>query len=80
MMENNFSIAPCRDAKMRVPLAHETRHAVDTATAAYYLNRSPQTLRIWACRESGPLRPVRVHGRLAWPTADIARVMGGRHE
>ena len=26
------------------PLAHETRPAVDTAAAAYYLSRRPQTL------------------------------------
>lgn len=59
-----------------VPLDRETRPAVDTATAAYYLSRQPQTLRAWACLENGPLRPVRVHGRLAWPTAEIRRLLG----
>ena len=54
----------------------ETRTAVDTATAAYWLNRQPQTLRAWACLERGPLRPVRVHGRLAWPVAELRRVLG----
>ena len=49
---------------------------VDTAAAAYFLNRRPQTLRIWACQENGPLRPVRVNGRLAWPVAEIRRVLG----
>jgi hypothetical protein len=49
---------------------------VDTATAAYYLNRRPQTMRGWACLENGPLRPVRIHGRLAWPVAEIRRVLG----
>jgi len=53
-----------------------TRPAVDTATAAHYLNRRPQTLRGWACLENGPLRPVRVHGRLAWPVAELRRVLG----
>lgn len=57
-------------------LASENRPAVDTAAAAYYLNRKPQTLRGWACLENGPLRPVRVHGRLAWPVADIRRALG----
>ena len=57
-------------------LARETRAAVDTATAAYHLNRQPQTLRAWACLENGPLRPVRVHGRLAWPVAELRRVLG----
>ena len=50
--------------------------AVNTAAAAYYLNRRPQTLRGWACLENGPLRPIRVHGRLAWKVADLRRVLG----
>ena len=59
-----------------VSLDRETRAAVDTATAAYHLSRRPQTLRGWACHEDGPLRPVRVHGRLAWPVAELRRVLG----
>lgn len=54
----------------------ETRPAVDTAAAAYYLNRRPQTLRAWACREDGPIRALRINGRLAWPVADIRRLLG----
>ena len=59
-------------------LDSETRPAVDTAAAAHYLNRRPQTLRGWACLETFPagLRPVRVNGRLAWPVADIRRALG----
>ena len=60
------------------PLESVTRPTVDTATAAYYLNRRPQTLRGWACAETFPagLRPVRVNGRLAWPVAGIRAVLG----
>jgi hypothetical protein len=58
------------------PLERETRAAVDTETAAYHLSREPQTLRVWACKENGPIRPLRVHGRLAWPTAEIRRLLG----
>jgi hypothetical protein len=58
------------------PLAHETRPAVDTAAAAYHLNRRPQTLRGWACLENGPIRPIRINGRLAWPVAEIKALMG----
>lgn len=58
------------------PLELENRPAVDTAAAAYYLSRRPQTLRGWACMENGPLRPLRVNGRLAWPVAEIKRVLG----
>lgn len=53
----------------------ERRTHVDTACAAYHLGRKPQTLRVWASSEKGPLRPVRVNGRLAWPVADIRRVL-----
>ena len=52
-----------------------TRPTVDTTAAAFYLNRKPQTLRGWACREDGPIRPLRVNGRLAWPVADLQRVL-----
>ncbi len=65
-----------RTAGAFVSLDRETRAAVETGTAAYHLNRQPQTLRAWACLENGPLRPVRVHGRLAWKTDDLRRVLG----
>lgn len=52
-------------------LDRETRAAVETACAAYHLNRQPQTLRCWAVYESGPIRAFRVHGRLMWPTAKL---------
>lgn len=59
------------------PLESVTRPRVDTAAAAYYMNRRPQTLRGWACRDgSGPIRPIRVNGRLAWPVAELRRVLG----
>lgn len=57
------------------PLHAETRTAVDTETAAAHLSRRPQTLRLWACKENGPIRPIRVHGRLAWPTAELRRLL-----
>lgn len=58
------------------PLEQVTRPAVGTAEAAYHLNRQPQTLRGWACLENGPLRPIRINGRLAWPVAELRRVLG----
>jgi hypothetical protein len=58
------------------PLALETRPAVDTAAAAYYLSRRPQTLRGWACLENGPLRPIRINGRLAWSIPAIKQLLG----
>ena len=48
-----------------------------TAQAAAAINRSPQTLRKWACLESGPIRPVRINGRLAWRVADLQSLLAG---
>ncbi|MBP7484241.1 MAG: hypothetical protein KA781_02950 [Aquabacterium sp.] len=58
------------------PLEQVNRPTVPTHQAAYYLNRRPQTLRGWACLENGALRPTRVSGRLAWPVAEIRRLLG----
>jgi hypothetical protein len=58
------------------PLQLEARPTVDTAAAAHYLNRRPQTLRCWSVYQNGPLRPIRINGRLAWSTAEIRRLLG----
>jgi hypothetical protein len=52
-------------------------YALATRDAAAALGRSPQTLRKWACFECGPLRPIRINGRLAWRVADLLRVLNG---
>jgi hypothetical protein len=58
------------------PLSLETRAVLDTEAAAYHLNRRPQTLRCWAAYENGPIRPLRVNGRLAWSVADLRKLLG----
>lgn len=62
-----------RHAQAYGPLEQVVRPMLTTAEAAYYLNLRPQTLRVWACKEGGPIRPVRLHGRLGWPVVDICR-------
>lgn len=57
-------------------LEEVTRTAVTTEEAAYYLSRRPQTLRGWACHEDGPIRPLRIKGRLAWPVAELRKLLG----
>ena len=52
-----------------------TRSAISTDAAAYYLNRRSQTLRAWACLENGPIRPVRINGRLAWHVDAIRELL-----
>ena len=60
-----------------LPLAQVSRPNLTTNEAAFYLNRSAQTLRIWACRSgTGPIRPRRVGGLLAWPTAEVKALAG----
>lgn len=58
------------------PLAQEVRSTLPTPEAAGHLNRAQQTLRLWAMREDGPVRPLRINGRLAWPVAELRRVLG----
>lgn len=58
------------------PLELVNRPTVPTEQAAYYLNRRPQTLRGHACMENGPIRPLRINGRLAWPVSELRRVLG----
>jgi hypothetical protein len=61
-----------------VPLHLETRTHVTTAVMCRHLNRKEQTARVWASSETFPkgLRPLRVHGRLAWPVSGIKAVLG----
>ena len=58
-----------------IPLDREIRANLPTPEAAYHLNRAEQTLRLWAMRQNGPLQPIRVHGRLAWPVSELRRVL-----
>ena len=48
-----------------------------TDEAAAVINRKPQTLRNWACLENGPIRPIRINGRLAWRVADLRALLNG---
>jgi hypothetical protein len=59
------------------PLGQVTLTTVPTAHAAYYLNRQPQTLRAWASLENGPIRPIKINSRLAWPVDQIKMLLKG---
>ncbi len=50
---------------------------LSTDDAAELLNRKPQTLRRWACLENGPIRPIRINGRLAWRVSDLRALLEG---
>ena len=59
------------------PLEQVTRPTVPTNQAAYYLNRRPQTMRSWSSLQNGPIRAIRVHGRLSWPVDQIKMLLKG---
>jgi hypothetical protein len=60
------------------PLELVTKPNLTTAEIAYYANQAEQTWRIHACRETFPdgLRPLRVGGRLNWPTVGAKKLLG----
>lgn len=66
---------PKKAQRVFPPLELVNSPGVETAAAAYYLNRRPQTLRIWAMRQH-PIRPLNVNGRLLWPVAELRRLLG----
>ena len=53
------------------------RDTLPTDDAATAINRAPQTLRKWACLENGPIRPIRINGRLAWAVSDLRALLSG---
>ena len=59
-----------------IPLDREIRVTLPTNEAAHQINRRPQTLRRWACLGDGPIKPIRLNGRLAWPVAELRRLLG----
>ena len=53
------------------------RALMTTAQAAAALKRQPRTLNKWAFTKTGPVQPIRVHGRLLWPSDEIAALTQG---
>lgn len=58
------------------PLEQEVRTHIGTRQAAFYTIRNPETLQHWANTGSGPITPIRIVGRLAWPVAEIRSLLG----
>lgn len=73
---SNETIREAITPQQFAPLELETRPTVGTAAAAFYLRKATQTMRIYACKENGPLRPIRVGAHLHWKTEDIRRLLG----
>ena len=58
------------------PLELVTRPVLTTKELCHYANIAEQTAWVWACKESGPVRPIRIGRRLGWPTKDVQRLCG----
>ncbi len=60
------------------PLESVTKPHLTTHELAHYTNLRPQTWRMKACYDSAPegLRPLKICGRLAWPTEAVKRWLG----
>lgn len=61
-----------------VALELVTKPTLSTAEYAYYIGIAPQTARIHACKECGPLRPIRLPGSslLRWSTLATKKLVG----
>lgn len=59
-----------------IRLSEETRECVTTREAAHHIGHAAQTLRKWACTNSGLLQPVRVGSRLLWRVSELRRLLG----
>lgn len=61
------------------PLEQVTKPNLTTAELAYYSNMAAQTWRVKACYDTAPaeLRPRRICGKLAWPTAGAKKLLLG---
>ncbi len=82
--EQVFAATACdarasKGCKVKLSELFKGRVGLPTSEMARVLNRQPQTLRRWATYEDGPIKPVRVNGRLMWLVADAERVIYGRH-
>ena len=60
------------------PLESITKPNLTTHEIAFYTNLTAQTWRVKACYDTATdgLRPLRICGRLAWPTEAVKRLLG----
>ena len=59
-------------------MTDELPEVVTTNEAAAIINRSPQTLRRWACLKKGPILPIHIGGRLAWKVSDLKILLNSK--
>lgn len=58
------------------PLEQVTKPNLTTKEFCFYTNLAEQTAWLYACKESGPVRPIRIGRRLNWPTEAVKKLCG----
>lgn len=58
------------------PLEAVSKPLLTTGEFCYYTNLAKQTAWLWACKENGKIRPVRIGGKLGWPTKATKELCG----
>ncbi len=58
------------------PLEQVTKPNLTTKEFCFYTNLAEQTAWVYACKESGPVRPIRIGRRLNWPTKAVKELCG----
>lgn len=58
-------------------MTHVIPQYLNTHDAAKALMRQEATLRRWAFSHKGPVQPVRINRRLAWPVDQIIAALNG---
>ena len=58
------------------PLELVTKPVLTTREYCYYSNFAEQTAWLHACKETGPVRPIRIGRRLGWPTKAVKELCG----
>ena len=58
------------------PLELVTKPNLTTKELCHYANIAEQTAWVWACKETGPVRPIRIGRRLQWATKAVKQLCG----
>lgn len=64
------------ESQQFLPIELVTKPNLTTREFCYYLNLKEQTAWAYACKESGPVRPIRIGRRLNWPTKAVKQLCG----
>jgi hypothetical protein len=76
LLNTNPSGAPHHKPEDFPPLESITRPNLTTDEIAHYTNMRPQTWRCYACKGTGPIKPLRIGARLNWPTQAVRELVG----